>query len=380
MRATGRLRPRLGGKALDYRDAIRPVRALAGGLSACEAALETLAAHGRLQGEAFAGFLAAQFFQDWMAPAAHSAVAHALLPADCLAALAQRGAAQPARVARLVAQAAELREAFADAGIETLVLKGFSLGTRHYPEPERRHQWDLDLLVREDAMHDAFQVLGRLGYLARKEAADGAVVADWISRVRRGVLHRGQHSLGARRDDLRVDVHWRLGGRLADRIDHEALWSQRRAFVLQDERFETLCDEHALTLLLLGIAADLKRGACKGKQWLDLYLALRTLAPTLDWDAFLARRSRERLLRVAVNVLALLGAAWDCGEEWPGLTAALAPHRARVLLPGASDAVALIERPRGAAENKRWYARLYPRSRLHHAAWQLAEAFQGARR
>jgi hypothetical protein len=356
------------------------VRALADGLPAFEAALDGLAEHGLLEREAFAGFLAAQFLQDWLAPAAQSPVAHALLPADCLAALAERGAAQPARVARLVGQAAELRDAFADAGIETLVLKGFSLGTRHYPDPGRRHQWDLDLLVREDAMHDAFQVLGGLGFLARKQAADGAMVADWISRVRRGVLHRGQHSLGARRDDVRVDVHWRIGGRLADRVDHEALWSERRAFSLLGQRFETICDEHALTLLLLGIAADLKRGACKGKQWLDLYLSLRTLAPTLDWNGFLARRSRERLLRVAVNVLAVLGVAWDCADEWPGLAAALAPHRERVLLPGAADAVALIERPRGAAENRRWYARLYPRSRLHHAAWQLADALQGARR
>ena len=78
-------------------------------------------------------------------------------------------------------------------------------------------------------------------------------------------------------------------------------------------------------------------------------------------------------------MLSLLASAWDCEGEWLALAAALAPHRPRVLLPGVADAVALIERPRGAAENRRWYGRLYPRSRLHYAAWRFADALQGAR-
>lgn len=356
---------------------------MADGLPAFEASLEELAQRGVLDRQGLASFFAAQFFLDWLAPAATSPVAHALLPSDCLAALSERAVEQPARVARLVAQAVELRDALAAAGIDCLLLKGFALATRHYPAPERRHQWDIDLMIPEEAMADAFRVLGGLGYQSRREAPDGPVIQDLISRVRRGLLHRGQHSLGARRGDLRIDVHWRIGGRLADHIDHDALWASRRAFEIRGQRFETLGDEQALTLLLLGIAADLKRGACKGKQWLDLYLALRAQPASRDWRAFLAHRRSERLLRVAVNVLALLGSAWDCEGEWPALAAALEPHRTRVLLPGAADAVALIERPRGAAENRRWYGRLYPRTRLHHAAWQIADALassQGARR
>jgi hypothetical protein len=45
-----------------------------------------------------------------------------------------------------------------------------------------------------------------------------------------------------------------------------------------------------------------------------------------------------------------------------------------VLLPDAADALALLARPRGAVENERWYRALYPRSRLQHAAWRLADA------
>jgi hypothetical protein len=328
---------------------------------------------------AFAEFVGAQYFSDWLVPLATSPCAQALLPADFIERLALRRDAQPARVARLVAQTAELRDALGGAGIECLVLKGLAHAARFHPEPERRHQWDVDLLVHEAALHDVFRTLGRMGYLARRQPADGAVVADWVARVRSGALHRGKHSLEARRDDARVDVHWRIGGRLADRVDHAALRSARQPFTLRGERFETLGDEHALALLLQGIAADLKRGALKGKQLLDLHLALRVLGPHTDWDAFLARRSREGLLRVAVNVLALLRSAWSCESELPALAAALARHRRRVLLPDAADALALLRRPRGASENVRWYRQLYPRSRLQHAAWRLVDARPRAR-
>ncbi len=327
-----------------------------------------------LDGAAFADFVGAQFFTDWLVPVATSPSARALLPADFLDRLALRRDAQPARLERLVAEAAELRDALAGTGIESLVLKGLAHATRFHPEPRRRHQWDVDLLVREAALHAVFRTLGRLGYRARKQPADGEVVSAWIARVRSGALHRGKHSLEARRDDARVDVHWRIGGRLADRVDHAALWSARRTFALGAERFETLGDEHTLALLLQAIAADLKRGALKGKQLLDLYLALRVLGPDMDWDAFLARRSREGLLRVAVNVLALLRTTWSCESELPALAAALARHRRRVLLPDATDALALLGRPRGAALNVRWYRQLYPRSQLQHVAWRLADA------
>jgi hypothetical protein len=363
-----------GEKTLDYRDSIGPVRALADGMAAFDASLEALARRGALEPPAFAAFAAQRFFEDWLAPAAESACAAALLPADFVAGLALRRREAPARVARLVAFAAEVRDALAAAGIESLVLKGLAHAERWYPAPERRHQWDVDLLVREPALPEVFARLGAAGFTARKAPAHSDVVRDWIDRVQSGALHHGKHSLEARREGMRVDVHWRIGGRLADRIDHEALWKSRRSFEVGGQRFETLADEPALTLLLQGIAADLKRGACKGKQWLDLYLALRAQSARLDWPAFLAARSREALLRVSVNVLSLLTTCWSCEAEFPALAAALAPHRRRILLPEPADAVALLERERGAPENRAWYSRLYPRTRLQHAAWQLADS------
>jgi hypothetical protein len=350
------------------------VRALADGVAACESALEGLARRGAFDPAAFAAFANAQVLTVWLAPLADSASARALLPGAFVELLEERRRAQPERVARLVAQAAELRDALAAAGVESLVLKGGGLAVRLYPAPERRHQWDVDLLVREGALGEAFQVLGRLGYRVREHPADGAFVRDRIERIESGALHRGKHSLEARREDARVDVHWRIGGRLADRVDHAALWASRATCTLRGERFETLCEEHALCLLLLGIAADLKRGACRGKQLLDLFLALRTWGPGTDWEAFLARRSREGLLRVAVNVLGLMDVTWGGVDAIPALAERLTRFRSRILLPDPADAEALLQNPRGAAENRAWYKRLYPRSRIQHVAWQIADA------
>ena len=75
------------------------------------------------------------------------------------------------------------------------------------------------------------------------------------------------------------------------------------------------------------------------------------------------RRADEGLLRICVNVLAILVVVWKCREEFPELGQALEQRRRLVELRDEAEAVALLERPKGNAENHVWRRRVLPTSR-----------------
>ena len=137
-------------------------------------------------------------------------------------------------------------------------------------------------------------------------------------------------------------------------------------------QFETLADEDTLMFVLVSLAMDLKRGACKAKHFLDLYLILRTLGGDLDWEAFLRRRRAEGLAKVSVNILAVFLYLWDCRLEFPELTRVLAPRAHLLEIDSEQEAVALATRPRRNRENRVWFRRVYPRSPWRYWAWRLS--------
>ena len=67
--------------------------------------------------------------------------------------------------------------------------------------------------------------------------------------------------------------------------------------------FETLSDEDTLAFLLVSLCEDLRRGACRAKHFLDLYLMLRALDSQMDWERFCERQRERGVLKVAINVL-----------------------------------------------------------------------------
>jgi hypothetical protein len=113
----------------------------------------------------------------------------------------------------------------------------------------------------------------------------------------------------------------------------------------------------------------------KLKQLLDLYLLLRAVDPTLDWEAFFARRERENLLGVAVNVLALVATLFEAHGELPRLAAALERRRAACALATRDEALALVGAARKDVASLAWFGRVYPGSLLLHLLWFWAGGF-----
>lgn len=282
------------------------------------------------------------------------AALRARLPAALVDALASRRPIQRLPVATLLAAYDEVQAAFAGAGVPLLLLKGFAFAERLYGGLERRPQHDLDLLVRRRDRRRALRLLAGLGF-ARK-------AYDLHSRtvVRAGVA---------------VDLHHALRRAPAFAIEERVLWDTAVEQPVGARRFRTLSDEYALVLLVLASFEDLGQGMAKLKQLLDLYLLLRAVDATLDWEAFFTRREGENLGGVAVHVLALAATLFEAEAELPRLAAALAARRAGCAPASRDEVLALVGAPRKDVASLAWFGRVYPGSLLLHLLWFWAGGF-----
>jgi hypothetical protein len=352
---------------VDHQSAVRAVRALAAGEAEFLAALA-----GATDWDGFEAFLIRQRLLAWVAPALTGDAARGLAPEPLRERLVEHRRERLARNAALLRESAEVRDALAAAGIETLFLKGLYFGERLYGDPSRRQQRDVDVLVRSACFEPALEVLGRLGFDVVTNEDDGKPVALRVREIRGRSPETAPHGVTVRRgEDTRVDLHWCLTSRSARFLPEEPLWAARRPFAVDGQGFETLSDADTLMFQLVSVCSDLRRGASLAKHFLDLYLLLRAIDADLDWDAFFARRQRERLARACVNVLAVLLEVWECADELPGAARGVRDRRGEVELRDHAEALALLERPRGNEENRAWFRRVHPRSAPRWWAWRL---------
>lgn len=89
-----------------------------------------------------------------------------MLPVGVAAILVADARAIAAEGLRTAAQCRLLLEHFQAAGVDLLFLKGGVVGQLAYGNPLAKMSWDIDLLVAEEAIPAAGQVLARLGYTA----------------------------------------------------------------------------------------------------------------------------------------------------------------------------------------------------------------------
>jgi hypothetical protein len=353
---------------LDHRSSVRAVRALADGEEAFVSALEREPA---FEAAGFESFLTRHHLRDWVAPAFLEGAAEHLVPADFRERLREYRAVSLARNQGLLREAVLVRSGLAEAGLGCLILKGICFGQRFYGDASRRQQGDVDVLVRSQQLEAALTALERLGYDVETNQDDGKPVAVRLREIRGPASDKAPHGVTVRRGELKLDLHWCLNSRSSGRVAEGELWNARQAFKLAGHEFETLSDEDTLAFLLLSLCEDLRRGACRAKHFLDLYMMLRALEPRTDWEGFCERQREQGVLKVAVNVLAVFFALWGCAAEFPGVSRALARRLRLVELSDADEAVVLMERPRGSPENRLWFRRVYPRTPTRYWAWRL---------
>lgn len=221
---------------------------------------------------------------------------------------------QWAKNERLVREAERLAAGLAAAAPRHLFMKGPFFAERFYGDIDRRAISDLDVLVADTGELRAVDALLRgAGYRRTSLGGPRSVVA-----------RRFAHHFTYRRDDLAVEVHWAFQQHFTFAIDYDAVRRARRAATLHGRHYAVTSDEDELVLQLLAVVTDAQVGTFRMKTLVDVYMVLRAIAAETAWDAFLDRRTRQGLGRIASSVLATTLDLLDCALEFPSLTAALA--------------------------------------------------------
>jgi hypothetical protein len=241
----------------------------------------------------------------------------------------------------------EIRGALEAAHVPVIFLKGLYFAERLYGGYARRPQFDLDLLVRTRDRGAAARALARAGFT--RQAYD-------------------LHSQTFVRAGLKVDVHDCLRRAPAYRVPEQTIWQTARDVRVGGIDARTLSDEY--TLVFLGLAAfeDLGQGMVRLKQLLDMFLLLRLIDPSCDWDNFFERRVTEGIDGVLANVLALVLDVFEGATDVPRLNAALVARRHLLAGLSPAEAATLALAPRKNPASLAWFSRVYPGSFVRYLA------------
>ncbi len=129
-----------------------------------------------------------------------------------------------ARNALLLSEAASIQAAFAEAGIESVILKGPGLLVAHYPDIGGRHVGDIDILVRDGDVERAEEVARALtGFEASR-----LVLHDGAARAV-GLRDGGHATEFHTRQGLVLEIHARLPGGSVDGSEVEGVFARSYA-------------------------------------------------------------------------------------------------------------------------------------------------------
>ncbi len=353
-----------------YRKHIALIRSLYRGV---DAFVEELRSFTEIDDEAFLCFLRDHRLRPWLNPVVENEEASRTLPGGVLKHLQVHAPRSRARVDRLISQAGELRDGLAEREIDALFFKGIILGTEVYRDPYRRHQSDVDLMVDRSDLRAAVHLLGTLGYNTEFDSSSGHPLDFRIARIlKKPFAAKTYAACSLKRDDETVDLHCCLRVRYETSIDFRALHGTSREIEVSGSIYSGPSQENGLLILLLVMADDLRRSACRAKLFLDLHMSLHALEPDWSWDHFFAARREERLEKLVVNVFALFLELWDCALEFPQLSDAITRRSALVEIANSADADAIIARPRKHPANRLLHRRIYTAAKFGDIARRCA--------
>lgn len=182
-------------------------------------------------------------------------------PADVREALARAARMQSAEDMLRERELISVLAAFADADIDTLLLKGAALAHSHYPEPALRTRCDTDVLIRPADRIAAKDLLVRLGYQSRNEISGSLVSYQECHAKQEGPLHHV------------IDLHWQINN--GQVFAHALTFDEARVRSVPVPQLgapaRTLCPPHALLLACMHRAAHLGADGAEGNRLLWLY-------------------------------------------------------------------------------------------------------------
>jgi len=221
---------------------------------------------------------------------------------------------------RLMHLLERLARRFNEAGVDLMVLKGAALNMLVYEQPDERSMCDLDLLVREDQMAQAFAVLEAAG-CARSQTL---VQDGFFPRF----YYEAEFTSGAT-VPATMDLHIRPFRtlRYSRFVPDDGLWADSIEHRIGDAVVRVPSDEH----MLLHLAVHFAIHGGSGSKWrTDLVRWIEQRGDRIDWDRLVRDAAAWRLalpLRLGIEAAerdhgqALISTnAWDrlrrCRANW----------------------------------------------------------------
>lgn len=177
-------------------------------------------------------------------------------------------------------------------GDDVVLLKGIDLAGGIYPDPALRPMSDIDLLVRKDAVLEAWQKVQEMGYVSF-EGSSGK------SRVHLKLEHKHLPSLYS--EGLPIEIHWNLFKGPENYPFTELAW---KSLIRRDEHIPLygLSPDINLIYLCVHCYRHLLLSDASFKLLCDINELIRAVSNQLDWDS-IESMAKEFGLDEAVGVV-----------------------------------------------------------------------------
>jgi hypothetical protein len=198
-------------------------------------------------------------------------------------------------------------DALAQAGIPTLVLKGWALiPTVYGGDHGQRTYCDIDLLVRLQDAEGAEQVVSALGYRALLEPRPG--FGRRYHNDRPYQLPQGQ---GAFQQVFAIALHWQLLDTpfYWERMPVEALFGRSHTLRLVGHEVARLCPEDDLVYACGHLALHHEHDDALFRYY-EIAASIRQAGSAMDWDAVVTRSQAWRMVLPVQRVLSRLAGLW----------------------------------------------------------------------
>jgi hypothetical protein len=243
----------------------------------------------------------------------------------------------------------EVQQNLAAASVSFLTLKGLYLAQRFFGDVRNRFMWDVDILVRHRDLATTISVIEDMGLKLPSGYKFDPENRFW-----------GIHAIEARGEAGKIDIHHAIRTLPNISFDQDSLWNHGQEFTIGEAKFRTVSDEDTLLTATIGLATDLQSGHHRIRKIFDVYMMLREMDSSTDWERFLARREKDGSLVLILNMFSFCMLLLKAGRDSPNLQAVMTNYNQLLLITGEQQADRIYIRGRQHIANRILFSRLLP--------------------
>lgn len=173
-------------------------------------------------------------------------------------------------------------ESFSVSGPEVIFLKGPLFVQRFYGSPDYRSSRDVDILVREEDVRTAEDILIRGGYRR---------ISSFF--LCKSLTMHFTHHFEYKKQDIPLDLHWFLTTHPSYKLNYERIWKEKQTVSVNNRNFAVLSTEYELVFNVLSILGDFSLGTVIFKSFIDTYRITKEVENSMSWPGFFENRKQE---------------------------------------------------------------------------------------